>query len=126
MKGELIFSGNRKAYIETDFMDQGVNEFVIIGTKGRMKIHQPFWSPTHLTDVDGKVLAWPYPNGKHEFIYPNSCGLRYEATEVRKCLRAGLLECETVSHKMSLEFHRIEDEIRRQLGVKYAADNEEY
>lgn len=122
MNAELTFNNGGKSYIKTSFYEQGINDFQIIGTKGKIKIHTPFWSPTHMTDVDGKTLAWPYPNAKHEFKYPNSCGLRYEADAVRKCLRSGLIESETVSHKMSLEFHRIEDEFRRQLGVKFSSD----
>lgn len=75
-------------------------------------------------DVDGTEKAFPaLPQGKHEFNFPNSCGLRYEADEVRKCIRAGKKECELASHNESLTIARIQDEIRRQIGVKYAADD---
>lgn len=61
---------------------------------------------------------------EHEFIYRNSIGLRYEPEEVRRCIRAGKLESDKISHNESLVIIRIADEIRRQIGVTYAVDNE--
>lgn len=84
-----------------------------------------FWTPTSIIDVDGSEKTFPQTAvAKHEFYYKNSIGLRYEPDEVRKCIRAGKKESENVSHKESLTLVRIQDEIRRQIGVKYAADNE--
>lgn len=60
---------------------------------------------------------------KFDFVYPNSCGLRYEADVVRKCIRAGLKECDYVNHNGSLLIARTLDEIRKQIGVKYAEDD---
>lgn len=65
---------------------------------------------------------WPLPNAKYEFNYINGCGLIYEAEEVRKCIREGKKESENVSHNESLLIARIEDEIRKQIGVKYPQD----
>lgn len=56
------------------------------------------------------------------FEYHNSAGLRYEAEEMRKCISAGLVECDVVTHRDSLGIARIQDEIRRQIGVKFAED----
>lgn len=72
--------------------------------------------------MDGNEKSWPLPKAKHEFYYPNSCGLRYEAIEIKRCIRAGLTECQTVSHSDSLGIARVEDEIRKQIGVRYEAD----
>lgn len=58
----------------------------------------------------------------HEFIYRNSIGLRYEPEEVRKCIRAGKLESDKITHNESLGIIRVADEIRRQIGVKYAVE----
>lgn len=49
-------------------------------------------------------------------------GLRYEADVVRKCIREGKTESEHVTHKESLLIACIEDEIRKQIGVTYPAD----
>lgn len=63
-------------------------------------------------DVDGTEKSWPLPEAKHEFNFINSCGLRYEADEVRKCIRNGTVESESVSPNDSLLIAEIEDEIR--------------
>lgn len=52
----------------------------------------------------------------------NSSGLRYEAEEVRQCIRSGLIQSGNVSHNESLIIANIEDEIRKQIGVVYPAD----
>lgn len=82
-----------------------------------------FWAPTMIIDVNGKEKSWPLPEAKHEFNHFNSAGLRYEAEEARKCIRAGKRESENVSHNESIIIARIEDEIRKQIGVKYSEDD---
>lgn len=77
-----------------------------------------------MTDFDGNMKEWPLPKhrlGKFEFR--NSAGLSYEAEEMRRCINGGLLECPIVTHEESLIIARIEDEIRRQIGVKFAEDD---
>lgn len=63
------------------------------------------------------------PEAKLEFNFPNSCGFRYEADEVRKCIRAGKTESDYVTHNDSLLIARLMDEIRKQIGVKFAEDD---
>lgn len=82
-----------------------------------------FWNPTAITDVDGSEKSWPFPTAKHDFNFPNGCGMRYEADEVRKCIRAGKKESDYVTHSDSLLIARLMDEIRKQIGVKYAQDD---
>lgn len=43
---------------------------------------------------------------------------------MRRCIRAGKIESDKISHNESLVIIRIADEIRRQIGVTYAVDNE--
>lgn len=82
-----------------------------------------FWTPLSVINVDGTEKMFPpLPNAKYEFHYPRSAGLMYEVDEVRKCIRAGKKESEFVTHNDSLIIARIQDEIRKQLGVIY--DNE--
>ena len=82
-----------------------------------------FWCPPSIIDVDGSEKTWPLPQAKLEFNFINSSGLRYEAEEARKCIRAGKKESEHVTHNESLIIARIEDEIRKQIGVKYPEDD---
>lgn len=77
-----------------------------------------------MIDVDGKEKKWPLPEPALPAFYPNSTGFRYEADAVRRTIRAGKIECETVSHSDSLTIANIQDEIRRQIGVTYPADLE--
>lgn len=67
--------------------------------------------------------SWPLPEAKYNFNFINSCGLRYEADEVRKCIRDGKFESDFVTHNESLLIANIEDEIRKQLGVVYPMDS---
>lgn len=78
--------------------------------------------PISVFDVDGREKVWPLPKTNHKLTSTNISGLRYEVDEVRKCIRAGKIESELATHNESLIIARIEDEIRRQIGVKYAED----
>lgn len=89
-----------------------------------LKLLYPFWSADKIIDVDGSEKSWPLPKTEFEFNFPNSCGLRYEINEVRKCIQNGKIECEYITHKESLIIARIEDEIRKQVGVRYVEDDE--
>lgn len=87
-----------------------------------MQIPFPARCPPTLIDVDGSEKTWPLPQAKYDFNFINSCGLGYEADEVRKCIRAGKTECDFATHKASITIAHIEDEIRKQIGNKYAED----
>ncbi|CAH1734489.1 unnamed protein product [Chironomus riparius] len=119
---EIKFAKGGIAKIKTSCLKMLDNKAVIRGTKGSMTLHQ-VWCPTQVTDIDGTTKVFELP--KHrlgDFNYPNSVGLSYEAEEIRKCFNAGLTECDVVTRKESLTISRIQDEIRRQIGVVYDAD----
>lgn len=149
MSAELNYGDNKLAKMKTSAIYTPSNTAKIIGTKGTMTVNticctmtsvvqKSKWifiiffrkvpilnCPTSLIDVDGSEKTFPpFPKAKHEFNFTNTCGLRYEADAVRKCIRAGQKECEYATHNDSLIIARIEDEIRRQIGVKYPADDE--
>jgi dihydrodiol dehydrogenase / D-xylose 1-dehydrogenase (NADP) len=85
---------------------------------------ETFWCPDQLIDVDGSVKEFPLPkNRKGKLVYHHSTGLSYQAEEARRCISLGLLESPTVNHEESLLIARIEDELRRQIGVKYPKDD---
>lgn len=73
--------------------------------------------------MDGTEKTWPLPEAKYKCNYPHSTGLGYEAEQVRKSIRSGRIENETVTHDDSLLIVRIRDEIRKQIGVKYPQDD---
>ena len=82
-----------------------------------------FWATMNLIDVDGTNKTWPLPKPKYDTIFLNSAAFRYEAEAVRKSISEGKIENEVASHAESLQLARIEEEIRRQIGVKYSVDD---
>lgn len=76
-----------------------------------------------MIDVDGTEKTWPLPQANFAFNFVNGAGMRYEVEEIGKCIRAGKKESEHVTHNESLLIARIEDEIRKQIGVKYPEDD---
>lgn len=83
-----------------------------------------FWCPPSIVSIDGQEKVWPLPKSKIPIKFFNSEGLRYEAEETRKCIRAGLLECSDVTHEESLRIANIQDKLRKVLGVKFPQDDE--
>lgn len=79
-----------------------------------------------LTDVDGTINKWELPKARYEFLLKNSAGLRYEAEEVGRCISEGLLESPSVTHEESLKIVRVQDKLRKLLGVHFPEDDLEY
>ena len=62
----------------------------------------------------------PLPERKKtDYNYFNSANLGFEAQHVRECLLNGLIESPAVKHEDSLNFAKILEEVRRQVGVKF-------
>ncbi|KAJ8665170.1 hypothetical protein QAD02_006832 [Eretmocerus hayati] len=121
MSASLTYSKGRTATIVTHSEVLLPNEAVIIGTEGTIKLPS-FWCPPIIILPSG-VKEVPLPPPKHKINFTNSTGLGYEAAEVHDCLKKGLKESPKVTHAHSLLIAEIEDELRRQIGVVYDADN---
>jgi predicted dehydrogenase len=80
---------------------------VISGTHGRIEIDAPFYAPTSFT------LSGPSGNERFSFA-EDSIGLSYEAEEVGRCLRAGLLESPMMPLDETSAIMRTVDAIRHQ------------
>lgn len=77
-----------------------------------------------MIDIDNTTKEFELPKHKlGKFEFHNSAGLRYEAEAMRQYIISGMLESDVVSHEESLRIARIEDEIRRQVGVKFPEDD---
>jgi predicted dehydrogenase len=89
---------------------------VIAGSKARIEIDGSFYAPTsfRLITRDGDVTNFPknYEGG----------GLREEAAEFARIVRAGEIESPLMPHATSLELMRQMDEVRRQIGVSYPGE----
>ncbi|XP_011865832.1 PREDICTED: trans-1,2-dihydrobenzene-1,2-diol dehydrogenase-like [Vollenhovia emeryi] len=117
----LTYKGNRTATIMTHALAKLPNEAYICGTKGTIKVPDNFWCPTKVELPSGTVEL-PLPKLKHEINFINSAGLCYEAAEARNCILKGLIESPKIPHDTSLLLAKLEDELRRQLGVVYPQD----
>lgn len=139
---ELSYGDNKVAKIKASVLETLTNAAKVVGTKGTMTVNKfvqssiyrsiiikmnvqvpSFWTATSV-NINGTEKSFPaLPQGKYEFKYENSSGFIYEVEEVRKCIRGGKKESELASHNESLLIACIQDKIRKQIGLKYSADN---
>lgn len=87
---------------------------LILGTKGRIEVHHDWHRPEGLT--------WTPNGGEPErFSFPQTegNGYQYEAIEVGRCLREGLLESPVMPLDESLTIMQTMDTLRGQWGVRY-------
>jgi predicted dehydrogenase len=86
---------------------------VVTGTGGRIEFTPPFFCTRAFTvfraGADPEVVSFDF-DGR---------GYQFEAAEVHRCLREGLLESPLVPHAVTLEMMSLLDTIRAQIGVFY-------
>ncbi|XP_055947268.1 trans-1,2-dihydrobenzene-1,2-diol dehydrogenase-like isoform X3 [Argiope bruennichi] len=121
MNSSLLYSNNRTANIASNALAEFPNDLVITGTKGHIRIPNPFWCPTTVITDENKY-EFPLPETINPCNFTNSSGLRFEAMEVRECLKKGALESEIMPLMDTEIMTAISDEIRHQLGVVYDVD----
>lgn len=120
MSATLLYKGNRTATIYTQGFVNLPNEASICGTKGIIKVPS-FWCPTSV-ELPSGTLNFSLPQLSHEVNFINSAGLCYQAAEARACILKGLIESPKITHDTSLLLAKLEDELRKQLGVVYPED----
>jgi len=120
MSATLTYKGNRTATIMTHALVNLPNAAYVCGTKGMIKVPN-FWCPT-MVELPSGTVKTSLPKLKHEINFINSAGLCYEAAEARDCILKGLTESPKMSHDTSLLLAKLEDELRKQLGVVYPQD----
>ena len=86
---------------------------VISGDKARIEIDGSFYAPTTFRVItrDGDVSE--FENSYH------GLGLREEAAEFARIVRAGEIESPLMPHSKSIEIMELMDHIRGEIGVKY-------
>jgi predicted dehydrogenase len=91
-------------------------EGMIIGTEGMIRLHGPFYKSTGLTvhprDGAPYTVEMPYEGN----------GYQFEAVHVMQCLRDGLTESPMMPLDETLAIMRVMDDIREQVGMRYACD----
>lgn len=89
---------------------------MIVGEKARIEIDGSFYAPTSFRVItrDGDVTEYPK---SYEGL-----GLREEALEFARVVRAGEIESPLMTHQTSIELMEMMDEIRGQIGVSYPGE----
>lgn len=90
---------------------------VVVGTDGYLEVDPRFYGATGFTVVPRSGHPWRYDEP------PDGQGLRHEAAEVARCLRAGLTESPIMTLDETVQIMRTMDEVRRQTGLRYASDD---
>lgn len=110
----LQHAGGAQAVLNTTSYAACGNAAAINGTDARIEIAGTFYAPTTFEVIarDKSVLeTYDVPMAGH--------GLRFQAAEVGRCLRAGLTESPVLTLDETLSIMRTMDEIRRQIGLTY-------
>jgi dihydrodiol dehydrogenase / D-xylose 1-dehydrogenase (NADP) len=120
------YDGGKSALLSSAVQLSVPVEAEIFGTKGYIKIHEPWINPRVVT------LAKPSVGVKSSLIFDGNVfdkqtirvptvgnGYNYEAIEAGKCIRAGKTESETLPLDETLSIMGTLDTIRSQWGLKY-------
>jgi predicted dehydrogenase len=113
----LQYAGGAQAVLTTTLWAAGPNRAAIVGTDARIEIDGTWYTPTSFSvlDRDDQVLErFDEPRVGH--------GLRYQAAEVARCLRAGLTESPVLPLEESRSVMATMDEVRRQIGLTYPGE----
>jgi predicted dehydrogenase len=92
------------------------SELTVAGERGHVRMNTMFHHAQTVTVLraDGVNRTVPTP-----FI---GNGYVHEVIEAQRCWKAGLIESPGMTHADSLDLMGVMDEVRRQIGVSYAAD----
>ncbi|HEY5800300.1 MAG TPA: Gfo/Idh/MocA family oxidoreductase [Burkholderiaceae bacterium] len=97
------------------FSVQLLSELVVTGTRGRIRLGEPFHKAQALEiTVDGATRRIEAPYLGNGYVH--------QAIEAGRCLRAGLLESPRMTHAQTLELMGVMDAIRGQIGVVYPGE----
>jgi predicted dehydrogenase len=113
----LQYAGGAHAVVTTTLRAQTECRASIAGRDGRIEIDGVFYRPTTFRVVarDGRE-----DGAVEEFTFDHrGNGLRHQAAEVGRCLRAGLTESPILPLDETVAIMETLDEVRRQIGLTY-------
>ena len=112
--GVVSFESDRMAVFHTSLDMLTSGRATVFGTLGRIDVDAPFWFPTGFTvHLDGEEPV--HVEMAHQ-------GLAHEAQHAMDRIRAGHLESDVVPLAVTVSTMELLDEIRRQVGVVYPAE----
>jgi predicted dehydrogenase len=109
----LGYAGGAQAVLATSMEAQMGNRAAIVGTQARLEIDGTWYRPTSFTMTrrTGHAERFDHPDDGN--------GLRHEADEVARCVRAGLLESPAMTWDETLQVMATMDEVRRAIGLVF-------
>ncbi len=112
----LKYANGAHSLLSCTMASRGSITATIAGVKARIEINGSFYAPTsfRLITRDGEITEYPK-------IYQGN-GLREEAAEFARVVRAGEIESPLMPHAKSVEMMELMDEIRSQIGVRYPGE----
>ncbi|CAK1602241.1 unnamed protein product [Parnassius mnemosyne] len=122
----LEYKGGKRAVLNINSNVRLWNKATVYGNKGRATVEDPFHFPEIVIHADGTVEKIPLHTSSIPYNFGNSAGLVYEALEVARCIKEGLKESPRMSHQESLILAKLEDEVRKQLGVVFDVDSKDF
>ncbi|TMW65525.1 hypothetical protein Poli38472_008167 [Pythium oligandrum] len=125
----LEYPGNRFGTVQYSCLAEFAEVVTIIGSKGKIVINSPAHIASQVTVIDSnsseKVSVFPHPEPHPKSTplnFGGSYGFLYEIEAVTNAILAKQTEQSEYPPQESLEIQCIMDEVRRQLGVVYEAD----
>jgi len=109
----LTHGRGEMAILHTAIRLNTAQEAIISGTRGRIRVHTPWWRPTAMT-----LSRDDQSDERFGFLLEGN-GYEYEAREVMDCLRSGKLESPLMPLDESLSIMGTLDTLRAQWGLKY-------
>jgi predicted dehydrogenase len=97
----------------------------VAGSKGRVEIDRPWYQASSftLTLADGRTERFETPSDVvQELAQGRAKGMRFEAAEMARCLRAGLLESPLMPLDETVSIIGTLDEVRDQIGLSYPTE----
>ncbi|MEZ4990037.1 MAG: Gfo/Idh/MocA family oxidoreductase [Saprospiraceae bacterium] len=117
MAAILTYDNGKMAQIHSTIRADSKTEAFIYGTEGVIHIHSRWHEPTSMS------LLLPEERPQ-DFFFDYPCiGYAYEAEEVMTCLAAGKKESEALPLSFSLDLITLLDDIRKEIGLTYTADD---
>lgn len=113
----LEYGDGRQAVLQTALDTAGPNRAAVIGTGGFLEIERTFYAPTAATlyDASGEIVERVAPEVRQR-------GMQFQALELEA--RVAGAAPSTLPLDETVAIMGVLDEVRRQIGVRYTADDE--
>lgn len=111
------YSSGAQALLSATMLNRTAISAVISGSKARLELDGFFFAPTHMRLISREGEVQEFPNNYQGH------GLREEAVEFARMVRAKEIESPIATHAMTLEIMELMDAIRAKIGVRYPSEN---